>query len=141
LPTPIGQFEFFSLGVLPVGVYSIQMYWVSPSRPFPVPESVNRPLIGEVIQFEVFAPVLVPASNLYSLGLLVLGVLFVAMSILKKKPKKILVSLVILLFFSQQLSAKTFHILLSAEDGAPSAEFVVNEALLSAKIVKTNLIR
>jgi len=57
--------------------------------------------------------------------------LFVAMSILKKKPKKILVSLVILLFFSQQLSAKTFHILLSAEDGAPSAEVMVSKTSTS----------
>jgi len=95
-PTPIGQFEFFSLGVLPVGVYSIQMFWADPATPLPVPPNLNQSLIGTIINFEVFAPTVVPASNLYSLGLLVLAVLFVTMSILKKKPKKILVSLVIL---------------------------------------------
>ena len=140
-PTPIGQFQFFSLGVLPVGDYSIQVYWTDPATPLPVPPNLNRFEIGEIVQFQVNAPIVIPASNLYSLALLVLLVFFLALYFIKKNPKILFVSLIFLLFFSQQLSAKTFHILLSAEDGTPSAEFVVNEALLSAKIVKTNLIR
>ena len=103
LPTPIGQFEFFSLGVLPVGVYSIQMYWADTSTPLPVPKNLNRGLIGGIVTFQVHEPVVIPVSNPYLLSLLVLIILLASLYFLNNRLKITVVSLVVLLVFSQQL--------------------------------------
>ncbi len=60
-------YQFYSLGRLPKGIYNIQMYWTRPSLPFPTPPNSTRSTIGQNIQFEVLAPVVIPMSNPYSL--------------------------------------------------------------------------
>ena len=122
---------FHSLGILPVGDYTVQMFWTDTSTPLPVPPNLNRLPLGETISFGVSEPVIIPFLSFYSL--LLLGALFMFISLLhfKKNTKVVLSSLVIMLFFSQNISAKTFHILLSADNGSPTASEVVNQALTS----------
>jgi len=124
-------YTFHSLGILPVGEYTVQMYWTDTSTPLPVPPNLNRLPLGDVLSFGVLSPVVIPLLNFYSL--IFLGVLLMLISLFhfRRNAKIIISSLIILLLFSQNISAKTFHILLTADNGSPTPEDVVVQSLTS----------
>jgi len=90
LDTSLIAYQFYSLGILPVGAYNIQMYWSDTSTPLPVPIGFPRLPLGENIQFEVLAPIVIPLFNLYSLITLGGILMFVSFLYLRKRPKSII---------------------------------------------------
>lgn len=127
----LSAYQFYSLGELPVGTYSIQMYWTVSSTPFPLLPGAPRLPLGENIQFEVLAPVIIPLFNFYSLIILGGIFMFISFFYLRKKSKYLLLSMVCCLLFSGSLSAKKFHMILSSDVGTPTAEDIVNQAATS----------
>lgn len=121
-------YQYYSLGVLPEGNYTAQMYWVNPSRTFPLPDSVTPVIFGETLSFGVLAPVSVP--TLGDFGLIILGFVFFIIALFKFKKSTKLLS-VMLLVCSFSLHSKTFHIMLSDDASAPSADAVINQAATS----------
>ncbi len=124
-------YQFYSIGSLPIGTYNIQMYWTRPSIPFPTPPGNTRLPLGENIQFEVLAPVVIPLFNLYSLIALGGMLIFFSFLYLRKKSKIVLLSIVCLLLFSGSLPAKKFHLILSSDIGTPTAQDIINQASTS----------
>ena len=102
-------YQYYSLGVLPEGEYSVQMYWTDTSTPLPVPPNLNRLTLGEVIQFGIFPPASVPTLGFWALVMIVLGVFPLVLYMFKVKMKKITVMLV-LIFCSSSGFSKPFHI-------------------------------
>jgi hypothetical protein len=84
----IEQFQFYSLGVLPVGNYSIQVYWTDPGTFLPVPPDLNRFEIGETVQFEVHAPVIIPSLSHTSLIILMVFMILISLLFHREKPLK-----------------------------------------------------
>ncbi len=124
-----GFTHFYSLGQLPTGNYTAQMYLVGFTDTFPPQPGQFGSLLGGNINFTVNAlPVAVPSSTLYSITLL--GLFIVVLAFVKLNMMSLKSSLYLsLLLLSTSLSAnKTFHILLSADDGTPTAEQVVSQA-------------
>ncbi len=117
----LDAYQFYSLGELPIGTYNIQMYWSGTAIPFPLPPGASRLAIGENIQFEVLAPVVIPFSNPYSLIILGGIIMLISLLFIRKKSKSVLLTTVCLLLFSAGVSAKKFHLILSTNLGTPSA--------------------
>ena len=90
LDVVLDAYQFYSLGELPVGTYNIQMYWSGTAIPFPLPPGASRLPIGDNIQFEVLAPVVVPLSNPYSLIILGGVIMFISLVFIRRKSKKAL---------------------------------------------------
>jgi len=63
------------------------MYWSDTSTPLPVPIGFPRLPLGENIQFEVLAPIVIPLFNLYSLITLGGILMFFSFLYLRKRPK------------------------------------------------------
>jgi len=124
-------YQFYSLGILPVGTYNIQMYWTGTAIPFPLPPGASRLPLGENIQFEVLAPVVIPLFDIYSLIILGGILMFISFLYLRNNSKYLLLSMICCLLFSGNLSAKKFHIILSSNAGTPTAEDIVNQATTS----------
>ena len=80
LSLPYEQYNKYSLGQLPAGEYTIQMYWVHPGRPLPVPPNIQRAIVGETINFEVLAAQPIPYTSIYTL--IMLGVLLCILTLL-----------------------------------------------------------
>ena len=131
IPLDEPPYEFFNLGTFPEGTYNIQMFWVDTSTAFPIPVGEVSLPVGDVITFIVTAPQVIPLLSFYSL--IILGVLLIFLTFInfKKKSKIILSLLVIMLVYSQNISAKTFHILLSSDEGMATPEDIVNQASTS----------
>jgi len=104
------------------------MYWSDTSTPLPVPLGFPRLPLGENIQFEVVAPVVIPLFSFFSLIILASILMFISFIYLRKKSKNILLSIVCILLFSGNLSAKKSHLILSSNIGTPTAEDIVNQA-------------
>ena len=85
LSSPYNQFEKYSLGHLPKGSYSIQMYWVHPGRPLPVPPEIQRAPLGGTVQFDVLGVITVPTLNFFPLFLLGVIICFSTLLILRKR--------------------------------------------------------
>lgn len=131
IPVTPPPYYYYSLGMLPEGNYTAQMYWVSPSRTFPLPEDVTPTALGETLAFSVGAPITVPTLGQW--GIFALLILFFGVGINKmiKETGKKLTLMLVLLSLNSIAFSKTFHIMLSTEPGAPSADVVVNQASTS----------
>ena len=120
--------HFYSLGQLPVGEYTALLHLVDINETFPPMSGLLGTQIGNNISFTVNAlPIGVPVNGFFSIMLLALFIMVLALIKLKKLPFKLSFYMVLLLL-STNLSAKTFHILLSAAAGTPTAEQVVAQA-------------
>ncbi len=131
LSTSYLQFQKYSLGVLPIGQYTIQMYWADISTPLPVPPDRNRVLFGQTIQFEILEPVVVPFLTIYMTVALVLMIVFLAWIYFRKSSKLIVLSMLTSLLFTTSLSAKTYLIQLSSDVSAPTPDEVMGQANIS----------
>ena len=130
-PTSYSQFQKYSLGVLPIGQYTIQMYWTDDATPLPVPPNLNRILHGLLIEFEIVAPVVVPFLNGYMIVALVLMIVFLAWIYFRKSSKLIVLSMLTSLLLTTSLSAKTYLIQLSSDVSAPTPDEVMGQANIS----------
>jgi len=131
IPLDEPPYEFFNLGTFPEGIYNIQMFWVDTSTAFPIPIGEISLPVGDVITFVVSAPIVIPLLNFYSLIILGAFIMLFTFFNFKKKSKTILTLLVVMLVYSQSMSAKTFHILLSSDEGMSTPEDIVNQASTS----------
>ena len=104
----LNSYQFYSLGELSAGTYNIQMYWSDTSTPLPVPPGFPREPLGENIQFGVLTPEVIPVLNFYSLIILGVLILFITYLYTRKKSKFILLSIIVLLFFSGNFQQKSF---------------------------------
>ncbi len=123
-------YQYYSLGVLPEGDYTVQMYWTDNSVALPVTDPLLRLAIGDLLQFRVGSPTPVPTLNILGLMALLSLSLIIAGINLRKAQKRTAVLLLLLLFSTMSYSKK-FHIQLSAEEGAPTAEELINQATTS----------
>ena len=131
LSTSYLQFQKYSLGVLPIGQYTIQMYLADDSTPLPVPPDMNRILYGLLIEFEVVAPVVVPLFNGYMIVALVLMIVLLSWFYFRKSAKLIVLSMLTSLLLTTSLSAKTYLIQLSSDVSAPTPDEVMGQANIS----------
>jgi len=106
------------------------MYWTDTSTPLPVPPNLNRLPLGELISFGVFPPVFVPTLSLWALFLTITGFFMFSLLTLRKRLIRTSITMIFLLVSTGGF-AKTFHIMLSNQSGAPSAEQLVNQAATS----------
>ncbi len=108
-------YQYYSLGVLPEGEYTVQMYWADTSTPLPVPPNLNRLPLGELLSFSVLPPPstqAVPSFSFFATIILALGIIMIASFKSLRKNKKIF-SMMIFIIFSSNTHAKRFHSLSS----------------------------
>ena len=81
--------EYYELGQLPEGIYTMQTYGVGPFTPLPVPIT-NPPTFfpypyGGLLTFSVTSPKVVNSSSKTSLFLLIISIIFLTLFLLKRK--------------------------------------------------------
>ena len=79
LPVSPAPREFYELGILEEGDYTIQTFWVDPVTPIPVPPNLISVPYGNVISFAVAKPLVIDTFS--SKGLVLLTILFLALTL------------------------------------------------------------
>ena len=79
--------EYYELGQLQEGQYTLQTSWVSFLIPLPVPPNITPSQYGQQITFSVTAPKVVNSSSKASLFLLIISIIFLTLFILKIKNR------------------------------------------------------
>lgn len=75
-------YQYYSLGTLPVGQYTVQMYWADNSTTLPVVNPAERVAIGQLLTFGVVELADVP--SLHRTAIVVIMVLFLMAAIIFK---------------------------------------------------------
>ena len=84
-PLPIfAPREFYELGQLEEGDYSIQTFWVDPFTPLPVPGNLSSTPYGRLINFSVTKPIVIDSTSQYGLVLLIILILIFTLYSLRK---------------------------------------------------------
>ncbi|MFC3193364.1 hypothetical protein ACFODZ_03805 [Marinicella sediminis] len=79
-------YQYYSLGRLPIGEYTVQMYWAGSSTALPVGDPSERLTIGELLEFRVVQLAEVPVLG-FELMLLLAG-LFLLVGIYRFRAVK-----------------------------------------------------
>jgi hypothetical protein len=81
--------EFYELGQLQEGTYTIQTYGIGPFTPLPVPTTVPPTYFpytyGGLLTFSVTAPKRVDSTSKISLLLLIISIIFLTLFLYKRK--------------------------------------------------------
>ncbi len=71
--------EYYELGQLQEGIYTLQTTWVTEIMPLPVPPNINPFLYGQQITFSVTAPKVIDSSSKTSLFILIISLFFLTL--------------------------------------------------------------
>ncbi|MCB1583797.1 MAG: S8/S53 family peptidase [Xanthomonadales bacterium] len=130
---PIPDYNYLNIGTLPAGEYTITLFHSVVPISLPPDPSENLGQYGEPITFNVLGTpqsISVPAFSFTGLSLLLVLVLLIA----RRSAKMLRKTSYLMLFgmvFSSQSSAAIYHVLLSSDSNAPTADEVVAESLIS----------
>src|SRR5690606_23799459 len=127
---PVADYYYYNLGTLPEGEYTITFYR-TPGGTLPVdPDDPNVIFeqFSDPITFGVSGIPVVPSMSV--LGFFLMAITFVLVALYKIKKKRYLIVSVFLLF-TFQVDAALYHVLLSGDPNAPTADEVQAESLIS----------
>ena len=77
--------EFYEIGILEEGNYSLQTGWVDPSTSFPLPPNIIPFAYGEILTFSVTKPVVIHTFSSKGLVLFMILILALTLFFLNKK--------------------------------------------------------
>jgi len=82
-PLPFSPREYYELGQLVEGNYSIQTYWIDPFTALPVPNGSISTMYGNLVNFSVSKPKVIDSTS--NFGLIILSILILISLIFNKK--------------------------------------------------------
>ncbi len=130
IPTP--EYYFYNIGSLPEGEYTITFFItgvlpVDPNNPNIITEQFGDPITFNVLGGS--SSVAVPILSTWGTMLLVLAFLCMGYIVYCKKSKSLMLMSLVVIGFN--VNANVYHVLLSSDPNAPTADEVMAESLIS----------